>query len=294
MPDNPWKSVLLHLRIPFSYNLLPIFLFALAINPDDISLSSSVLLFVALHLFIYPASNGYNSYFDKDEESIGGLENPPEVSKNLYYTALCFDLIGILICLSLSVEVAAMAIIYGLVSKAYSHPLIRLKRLPLTGWMTVALFQGYFIFCMSYLAVHELELSGLMDPFVQIPAFLATLMLFGSYPMTQVYQHGEDGRRGDETISRKLGILGTFHFTALAFTVATAGYLYFFMNYLDRWAAMGYLIFLGPVLIFFTSWYLQVRKDPARADFNRTMMLNRISSTSLNLFFLILFFYGRM
>jgi 1,4-dihydroxy-2-naphthoate octaprenyltransferase len=30
---------------------------------------------IRLALLIYPASNAYNSYFDKDEGSIGGFEN---------------------------------------------------------------------------------------------------------------------------------------------------------------------------------------------------------------------------
>src|SRR5258706_534545 len=83
-------STLLHLRIPFSYFLLPVYLFALGISPN---FTESRLLwsFVIIHLLLYPASNGYNSYFDKDEKSIGGLKNPPPVNKSLYYTSLLFD-----------------------------------------------------------------------------------------------------------------------------------------------------------------------------------------------------------
>src|SRR5271154_41201 len=84
------RSTWLHLRIPFSYFLLPVFLFALGISPN---LEEGRLLwsFVIIHLFLYPASNGFNSYFDKDEKSIGGLKNPPPVKRELYYVALGMD-----------------------------------------------------------------------------------------------------------------------------------------------------------------------------------------------------------
>jgi hypothetical protein len=39
----------------------------------------------------FPASNGYNSYFDKDEDSIGLLEKPPEVDISLYYFSILLE-----------------------------------------------------------------------------------------------------------------------------------------------------------------------------------------------------------
>src|SRR6478609_11042643 len=90
------SSSWLHLRIPFSYFLLPVFLFSLSVSPN-ITEKSLLWTFVIIHLFLYPASNGYNSYFDKDEKSIGGLKNPPPVNKSLYHTSLIFDAIAILL-----------------------------------------------------------------------------------------------------------------------------------------------------------------------------------------------------
>src|ERR1051325_5485356 len=84
------KSTLLHLRIPFSYFLLPVYLFAVSVSPN-ITEKRLIWVFIILHFLLYPASNGFNSYFDKDEKSIGGLENPPPVNKSLYYVSLLFD-----------------------------------------------------------------------------------------------------------------------------------------------------------------------------------------------------------
>src|ERR1700741_5295092 len=116
------KSALLHLRIPFSFFLMPVYLFALCISPN-VSINSLLWSFVIIHLLLYPASNGYNSYFDKDEKSIGGLKNPPPVNKSLYYTSLLFDAAAIILAfLKISLLFAIMIFIYGLISKAYSHP----------------------------------------------------------------------------------------------------------------------------------------------------------------------------
>src|SRR5258706_15002109 len=147
------RSTLLHLRIPFSYFLLPVYLFALGISPN---FNESRLLwsFVIIHLLLYPASNGFNSYFDKDEKSIGGLKNPPPVNKSLYYVSLLFDAAAIILAyVKISLLFAVMILIYGLVSKAYSHPSVRLKKYPIIGWLTVGIFQWCFTFMMSYIAI---------------------------------------------------------------------------------------------------------------------------------------------
>src|SRR5262245_30987109 len=128
---STWK----HLRIPFSYYLLPVYLFSLSASPN-LNQPRLIWVFIIIHLFLYPASNGYNSYFDKDEKSIGGLKNPLPVTKGLYYLSLIFDLIAIVLAfVKISLTFALFVLVYGLISKAYSHPAIRLKKYPIGGWL---------------------------------------------------------------------------------------------------------------------------------------------------------------
>ena len=263
---------------------MPVFLFAVFVAGIN-SLQQIILIFVSIHFFLYPASNGFNSYYDKDEKSIGGLKNPPPVSRELLIVSLIFDAIALLLGLMVSLQFSVMLLVYGLISKAYSHPGIRLKKYPVIGWLTVSFFQGFFVFLTVITGLH----LGWQLPFnynYVIPALLSTLLLMASYPMTQVYQHKEDKIRGDLTLSLKLGILGTFHFTALMFFLASTGYLYFFIVRYDFVTAVLFLMFLSPVLIYFLWWYLQVRRDTSAADFQSTMNLNLISSLCLNGFFL--------
>jgi 1,4-dihydroxy-2-naphthoate octaprenyltransferase len=283
----------LHLRIPFSYFLLPVFLFSLAISPN-VSEDALLWTFLIVHIFLYPASNGYNSYFDKDEKSIGGLKNPPPVKKGLYYLALLFDAIAIFLGLiKINITFAFMLLIYGLVSKAYSHPDIRLKKYPITGWLVAGLFQGLFTFVMCYIGINKYTLENIWQTNVLIPGALCSLMLLANYPMTQVYQHEEDGKRGDETFSRMLGIKGTFLFVGGVFGLVTIGFFLYFKAYFSDRYAIGFLIALLPVLIYFSYWFLKIRIDESKADYKHTMWLNFISSTALNVYFLYLFLIAR-
>jgi len=286
------RSTLLHLRIPFSYFLLPVYLFAVGVSPNFTE-DSLLWTFVIIHLFLYPASNGYNSYFDKDEKSIGGLKNPPPVNQGLYFTSLAFDAVAVLLAyLKVSSLFAVMILIYGLISKAYSHPSIRLKKYPIGGWITVGLFQGFFTFMMSYVGVNHFEIEQLLHAKVILPAALTSVMLLGNYPMTQVYQHEEDAKHGDKTMSMMLGIRGTFLFVQVVFALVSIGFVVYFNNYFSFVYSIAFVSAMAPVVLFFMVWFLKVWRDPSKADFSHTMWLNFISATCLNGFFIYFFLIG--
>jgi hypothetical protein len=286
------KSTLIHLRIPFSLFLMPVFSFALsqANHPDW---QKVLAVFVILHLLIYPASNAYNSYFDKDEGPIGGLENPPPVSKQLYNTALLFDFVGVLLgYFFCGINFAIAIFIYGIISKAYSHPSARLKKYPILSWLTVGVFQGAFTYLCVIQAIDNLELSQLAQNQYLFPALLSSLNLLGFYPMTQIYQHQEDAQRGDTTMSILLGIRGTFIFTASIFALVTLGFILFFQQNPATSLQNGvkYFVSLSPVVTFFGYWLLKTFKNQAEANFKNTMILNLLGSVCLNFFFFWLLF----
>ncbi len=157
-PDLRWleKSTVKHLRFPFSFFLMPVFLFALS-QADHIHWGQTILAFFILHILIFPSSNGYNSYQDRDETSIGGLKYPPKVTKNLYYVTLVFDATGVLAGLLVSVYFSVLVFVFILVSRAYSYRNIRLKKYPVLGFLTVFIFQGGFSYLMSASAISALS-----------------------------------------------------------------------------------------------------------------------------------------
>ncbi|MCS7017479.1 MAG: UbiA family prenyltransferase [Cytophagales bacterium] len=285
------RATLLHLRVPFSFFLLPVFLFACAVCRASPVSESVIVAFIAWHLFIYPASNGYNSYFDKDQGAIGGLEKPPPVSRELYNASLLLDVAGIAVGTYAGWQFALALFIYGLISKAYSHPLVRLKKYPLLSLLTVGIFQGFFVFMSSIQALTGKLWSELVaEAYWCIPAALSSLMLIGSYPMTQIYQHEEDARRGDQTFSLLLGIRGTFLYTLFVFSIATVGLVVYFWYYFAHTWAWAFLLALSPVLLFFLWWMKQAFANPHLANFRNTMRLNLLSATCLNTFYLLLWF----
>lgn len=283
------RSTILHLRFLFSWFLMPVYFFALAISPN---LNGDRLLwsFVIIHLLVYPASNGYNSYFDKDEGSIGGLKNPPPVNRSLFVAAWLLDLMAVgLAWWKVNSIFAVMILLYGLASKAYSHPAVRLKKYPIAGWLWVAFFQGVFTFVMCYAGINALPVENLVQTKVLIPGALASLMLLGTYPMTQVYQHAEDAKRGDTTISLKLGVRGTFGLVMGIFSLASVLYAAYFYTFFEWRFAMSFLIALCPVVVFFLIWFGRVWQNEELANYRNTMWLNFLSATCLNGFFFWLF-----
>jgi len=283
------RAVWLHLRVPFSFFLLPVFWFALSQSPQPDS-GRAVLVVLIIHLLLYPASNAYNSYYDKDEKSIGVLETPPPVDRTLLYVAWGLDLFALLLGWFAGPPFVLYLLIYGLISKAYSHDKIRLKRYPVVSWLVVGLFQGAFTYLMTFQAINDLPLVALEQPRILLAALLCTLNVLAIYPITQVYQHAEDARRGDLTLSRLLGVRGTFVCALAVFTCSIAGFYVYFWGQQPFYWLLGFLL---PAMVFFLIWYRHVHQDSSRADFRSTMRMVTLAGIGLNGFFLTLLFLSR-
>ncbi|EPR66446.1 UbiA family prenyltransferase [Cyclobacterium qasimii] len=284
------KSSWEHLRIPFSYYLMPVFWFALS-SATDVPIVNIIAVGVILHLFLYPSSNGYNSYFDKDEKSIGGLKNPKKVTIGLYYLSLVFFGIALIGALFINGIFFSMVLLYGLISMAYSHPSIRLKKYPYLSWLTAGVFQGAFTFAMCVIGFVDGSFSLLLEWKLLLPALITTLLLLGSYPLTQVYQHEEDKKRGDITLSLKLGIKGTFYFSAIWFLISGITFIWYFTHIDAQWAIWWFLGSTAPLVIYFYIWFTLILKDPKKyANHTMAMRMNKISSSVLNFFFIYYYF----
>lgn len=281
MKTKNWLNALRLMRIPFSIFLMPVYWFAL-INVQ-VDVSKAILVFITLHLFLFPASNGYNSYFDRDEKSIGGLKNPPRVTKELWYLILIFDFLSILFATSVSTAFAFMTFIYLMVSKAYSYDKIRLKKFPIIGTLTVVIFQGFWTYLMVQAGVSSSEFFY-KENFLL--ALVSSLFLLGSYPITQIYQHDEDSKQGVRSLSLVLGVNGTFIFSSVAFLVASLLLIWLFASALYLDFIIIYIVAIVPVNIYFLKWYSDYRKGKPVITFERTMKLNALSSLLLSIAFI--------
>lgn len=296
------------LRFPVSFFLLPVALFALAsIGPLDPT--RTLLIMVIIHCLLYPASNGFNSYYDCDTQSVCFLEKPPPPTKNLLWTSLSLDLLALIAGMCISIFFMLGLFIYGLASKLYSWKYTRLKARPLISLGLIMFGQGSITYLLvawwagktpllpAYIGqnanttwkLQELGyLKGLFlsDGKLLYGALLIALLLGAVYPLTQVYQHAEDQKQGDMTYSRFLGIRGTFISSALFFLLTMVGlalYLYYFYG----WVFVPLLlIVLLPATIIFSLWILAVWKDEKQASYRQMMRLNTASVLGISSLFL--------
>ncbi len=262
---------------------MPVYLFALSslLKPNW---SRAILIFFILHVLVYPSSNAYNSYMDRDKGSIGGVKTPMEPTRQLFTVSLLLDGIAIVSAFFISNFFAAGILLYILASRAYSYRGIRLKKYPIAGYLTVIIFQGGVTFWLVYHGSHPTQTVH-----VPVNAMLASSLLIGGlYPLTQVYQHEADKTDGVTSISLLLGYKGTFVFTAIIFLFAFIVLAYYFFSGLEMMQFLLLQIFMIPVLIYFFIWAARVWKNTSAADFSSTMRMNILASCCTNAAFITL------
>ena len=162
---------------------MPVYWFALS-QVEHIHWARAILIFIILHALVYPASNGYNSFMDRDQSPIGGLKQPPQPTKQLFYTTLFMDLTALV----LSGWIGGYFLLgigaYILASRAYSFRGIRLKKFPILGYLIVVIFQGG----LTYYLVYRGSGGSLVPGTYGVAVLASSLLVGGFYPLTQLYQ----------------------------------------------------------------------------------------------------------
>ena len=270
------------LRFPFSFFLMPVYWFALSqvVEPNW---GRAILIFFILHVLVYPSSNGYNSYMDRDESPIGGIAKPMQPTRQLFFISIGMDLCALFLSIRISWIFTAGILLYILASRAYSYRGIRLKRYPITGYLTVVLCQGALVFLLVYHGSHprltlDVPGAGLVS---------AALLIGGFYPLTQIYQHEADRKDGVRTISALLGYRGTFVFTGIIYACAMVSLAWFFLSSLEQKEFRVLATCMLPILVYYLSWAIRVWKDPSAANFSHTMKMNIVASVCSNLGFIL-------
>jgi 1,4-dihydroxy-2-naphthoate polyprenyltransferase len=278
------RSTFQLLRFHFSFFLMPVYWFALSqvVKPDT---GRALLIFFIIHILIYPSSNGYNSYMDRDEGSIGGLKSPLPPTRQLLYVSMFLDGLAILLGFFISIYFVMATALYIIASRAYSTRSIRLKKYPIIGFLTVVICQGGLVFFMVYHGSHPL--LSLRVPVLGMIS--ASLLIGGFYPLTQIYQHEADAKDGVRTISALLGIRGTFKFCGIMYGIAFLVLGFFFAISLEIKEFLILTTCMLPILVYFIVWAVQVWRNPSRADFRHTMRMNLIASGFTSLGFILVF-----
>jgi 1,4-dihydroxy-2-naphthoate octaprenyltransferase len=237
-----------------------------------------VLGFLAFHLFGYAGGTAFNSFYDRDEGPIGGLENPPPVPRGLLPFSLTWQTIGFVMALSVNLPLAIIYAMMFALSVAYSHPRTRFKGKPLAALATVAVGQGILGYLGGWACARADILSALAFDGL-LGALAATLITVGFYPLTEIYQIEEDRRRGDRTLALWLGPAGSFRFAlACLSTGGLAAFVLVLRRYqaAEAWALAVFLLFT-----LFAIWRWSQAFQPVQVIHNFRTVMRLYALTSL-------------
>jgi 4-hydroxybenzoate polyprenyltransferase len=282
----PHPDTIKLLRVPFSLFLMPVFLLTLSQAP--VRPLPALFTFLIVHLLVYPASNGYNSYIDRDTESVGGIEKPPMPTSELFRVTLLMDVMALIASFIINPLFSFCIACYITASRLYSAPGIRLKRFPVTAFLIVSVFQGGFTYYMCYTGI-----AGVPPVFNEATIYIllaCSLQIAGAYPLTQIYQHRQDLGDGIVSLSARLGYRGTFVFSATMFLLCGLFYYLYFIAQ-NKPVHFNYLqLFFIPLLIYFLWWLVKTWNNSAYASYRNTMRMNLVASVCMSACFILLTF----
>ncbi len=207
-----WHFVL-HLRLHYQFFILSGAFLMGGLLSENFHLNWFFVQFVNVHLLLFGGATAYNSFWDRDEGPVGGLQNPPKMRPWMWLASLFIQMIGLLIALPMGTLFVALYALSMLFFWLYSSPWTRWKGRPFKSLIAIGLSTGFNSVLMGYIA------AGNMTPgfFIWIVAAGVTLILLSLYPVSQLYQQQEDQRRGDRTFAIAYGRKVVLYFFEAAF-----------------------------------------------------------------------------
>jgi len=278
------RNVILHLRLPIELTLAPLYLWGVFGAGGRLS-TATVAGFLALHLFLYGGTTLFNSYYDRDEGPIMGMEHPVGLPDWALPFSLAWQVGGGLIAATVSLPFVLFYLAYAVAGVLYSHPRPRLKRRPFTSALLVLVFQGLGGFVAGWLASTGGGPVG--DARFLAMGLVAACTTLGLYPLTQVFQMEEDAARGDRTLAMVLGPSGSFVFAVGAFVVAAPLALWVLLAFgrpLDgALMAVGYIL-MGAATVAVGH---QFARSSLSVNFRRLSALQYTASGAFGLFMVL-------
>jgi len=158
-----------------------------------------------------------NSAFDRDEGDIAYLRNPPPPPRRLAIFALSLMASGQMAALALPLAYQVTFAGCFVLSVLYSVPPFRLKAVAGADWLINMVGFGTLTPLAGWATTgRPVETTDAIVLVAFCPLFAAL------YPLTQLYQLGEDTRRGDRTLALILGVRRSLDAALVAATAAFA------------------------------------------------------------------------
>jgi 1,4-dihydroxy-2-naphthoate octaprenyltransferase len=278
----PVKDLILHLRLHWQVMLAPLFFWgyllaaATAVGPDTplaapVSGARFWLVFFIFHVFFYGGATALNSYYDRDEGPVGGLWDPPAVTRDLWIFAVGIQLLGLAVLPFISLPLFVLALIMGVIGTAYSHPAVRLKARPWASLLAVSIFQG-----MGGTAAGWLLATGDAQTLLSATALLgmlaAALIITGFYPLTQIYQRAQDRKAGVISFAVHMGV--RCFPIAIACMLVAAGLMgYLAWRAFGPWEAAAAALGVLVLAVYIAVWWQRYDDAAVRTNYERMMRL---------------------
>jgi 4-hydroxybenzoate polyprenyltransferase len=251
------RRIFIHIRWPVQSYVLLGFLFGSIIAKHPVTVD--VVLGLVSWFLICAGLTVFNSYYDKDEDPVGGMAKPPKVTSTLLYGSLVMQAAGLVLAIVLGGVFLYLAIAVIVLYILYSHRLFRFKS---NGYAAVLI--NSVLGALTILAAASLGPKADTAALV-LAAASAAVFKASVYMMMQVHQIQEDKARGDVSVAVMFGrnktLRASLFFAVLAgacgaAALATTG------AYVLGVLVLGYFVILGHR---FALWIRQP-EDP-RSDY---------------------------
>lgn len=225
--------------------------------------------FILIYIFLFGGTNIYNSYFDKDEGPIGGLEHPPKVERWMYYIAWVLQIIGLIIS-TLIMPIFGLIFLFSiLLFWIYSGPTFRFKGKPLSSFLVIGVGTVFNTTILGYLMAGGIGLPAELI----ISAVGSSFLILSMYPVSQAYQTEEDVRRGDVTFAVRYGIKGVkinFHILFLIGLILLSCSFLFNLY-------LGIATFISGTMVYFFIWQKVKKISGEQSEYKSIMRLKYVS-----------------
>lgn len=275
------KNFFIHLRLHYQFLILSGGYLLAGVFVAEPDWNQYWFQFLNVHVLLFGGATAYNSWWDKDDGPIGGLKSPPKMNRWMWPVSMGMQYAGLLWAISIGWYYAIIYAISMLFFWLYSSPVFRWKGKPILSLVAIGVSTGTNSFLLGFIAASAPSIGM----FHVIIAVGVALVLLSLYPVSQVFQTGEDAERGDQTFAVKFGLKGVKRLFTILFPV---GVILISSGFFHQMFILG-LLFVGVNIIAYAGltwfiWNLEGKSD----EYGPVMKIKFMASFSFVIFILAL------
>lgn len=274
-----FSHFLLHLRLHYQFLLLSGGFLLGGLMADTMNTIQFWVQFLNVHILLFGGATAFNSYWDKDEGPIGGLKNPPKMSRWMRPVSILMMLMGWAWSYMIGAAYFSVFGISLILFWLYSTPLARWKGHPVLSMIAIAFSTGFNSVLLGAIAA-----GGSITVPVVSAAAGASLILLSLYPVSQIYQIEEDKKRGDRTFAGTFGIEGVRTFYKIAYF---SGLMILSVSLYDHYPVPAYILGGIGLISGIITGKIVVGLTGSKSEYSRVMRIKFIASLSFVVFLFI-------